>query len=251
MTDPGTPAMSDTETFVVQVAAPPAPPTLPSSLAGGALTFDGVNDYVNVPDSATLHSDRKLTVTGWFQVNTFDKAWQNIFWKGNSATETNYSHREYGLWVNSWGTLHFASTPVSKIGVSQIVTSTPNYVSPSLLQPQRWYHFATVIDADANFMRMYVDGELLAETTYDASGIRDTTGPLRFGGGEGNYLERFGGRDQYLERRPHPGRDPRRHVASPCRQRAGPDGLLGLRRRRPARPLLDRTGHGNDGVYGR
>jgi hypothetical protein len=150
----------------------------PPADAGSALRFDGAGDYVEIPDSDTLHSDRQLTVAGWFLVESFDKAWQNIFWKGNTPDYTvGAENREYGLWVNSTGFLYFSSTPESRIGVGELLAIT----EAEKVTSGQWYHFAAVIDANAGFMQIYLDGELAVESPYDPSGIRDTTGPLRFG----------------------------------------------------------------------
>jgi len=166
-------------------------PTQPPE-SGSTLKFDGLDEYIEIPDSPTLHSDRQLTVSGWFKADTLNRGWQNIVWKGNSPDcTTGCENREFGLWLGDSGSLNFHSAPVSMIGSGNLLLTTPTFAVPG-----RWYHFAAVIDADENYMRVYIDGELIAERTYDPSGIRDTTGPLMFGqnpGGDGNGRERFGG----------------------------------------------------------
>ena len=112
-------------------------PFISPGSAGNALRFDSPQEYVKIPDSPTLHSDRQLTVAGWFLVEGYDKEWQNIFWKGNTPECTSgCENREYGLWVNYQGYLHFASTPISQVGYSQLTISTESgvrddrYVAP-------------------------------------------------------------------------------------------------------------------------
>ncbi|MBL8483634.1 MAG: LamG domain-containing protein, partial [Rhodocyclaceae bacterium] len=91
------------------------------------------------------------------------------------------------LWLNSQGYLYFSSTPVARVGVGELTLSTPN----GSIQAGQWYHFAAVISTSGNHMRIYVNGRLLAERAYDASGIRDTGGPLRIGQAPGwdNYFK--------------------------------------------------------------
>ncbi len=144
---------------------------------GTGLEFDGVNDYVEVLDSSSLHSDRELTVEGWFKLNAFDERWQSIYWKGNPGCGTGCERREYTFWVRNNGLLHFTSTPVSRIGVGQLACNAP----AGTIQTNQWYHFATIISADGNYMKTYLNGELKASCGYDTSGIRDTTGPFRIG----------------------------------------------------------------------
>jgi hypothetical protein len=146
---------------------------------GRALDFGSSGSGVEIADSPTLHSDRQLTVAGWLKVNRFgpDNYWQSVIWKGNSPDcTTGCENREFSLWVGGRGFLHLTSTPVSQVGAGQLYLNTPD-----LLQPGEWHHFAAVIDADADRMQIYVDGQLQVQGPYEASGIRDTTGPLRFG----------------------------------------------------------------------
>lgn len=147
-----------------------------ADVVDGAIQFDGSNDFISVPDSPTLHSDRQLTVSGWFKADNFIRAEQAIFFKGDAPEISNRSNREYGLFLDNDGFLYFHSTPVSGIGVGPVRIETPRFAEAG-----RWYHFAAVIDADAGIVRLFVDGKLLASGDYDTSGIRDTTGDLLFG----------------------------------------------------------------------
>ncbi len=147
--------------------------------AGTSLHLDGIDDFVEVPDSPSLHSDRQLTFEGWFNIDDINHAvWQNIFHKGNypEGNEPGVSNREYGLWVNSAGYLHFASTPADRVGVGQFAISSAS----GLIRSGEWHYFAAVIDADAREMRLYLDGELVGSRSYNPAGIRETSGPLRF-----------------------------------------------------------------------
>jgi len=142
------------------------------------LHFDGTDDHVSIPDSPALHSDRQLTISGWFRTEGFPRQWQNIFWKGNTPDCTvGCENREYALWLNGNGHLAFSSTPETRIGVGELGVGT----APGTIQIGQWYHFAAVLDSDANRMRIYVNGELKADGPYATSNIRTTTGPLNFG----------------------------------------------------------------------
>jgi prepilin-type N-terminal cleavage/methylation domain-containing protein len=145
---------------------------------GKALNFNGASSYVESPDTPSLHSDRAITIVGWFITNAFDKTWQSIYWKGNTPDcTTGCENREYALWLHSTGFLHLTSTPVDRVGVGQHACNTPS----GTITTGKWYFFATVISSDGNFMRTYVNGELKANCRYSTAGIRDTTGPLRIG----------------------------------------------------------------------
>jgi len=142
------------------------------------LFFDGIDDYIEVPASASLHSESSLTIIGditpWGYGN---KPWHNFVWKGNSPNGSiNCEYREYGVWINSGGLIHFASTPEDRIGKGQLTLST------SEKNVQGRTIFAFVIDSKKGVMKTYVNGKKAAEGPYSKSGIRKTTGPLTIGG---------------------------------------------------------------------
>ena len=148
-----------------------------------AFAYNGANQFAQVPNSAALHSDRQVTVVGWFMANRMTNQWQNIFWKGNSPDNTggvNYDNREYVLWLNSSGFLQFGSTPVNRIGTGQLGTNSPNLVTSNV-----WYHFAAVVNSDQNHMRLYLNAQLVVEAPYSTANIRTTTGPLVSGSAPG------------------------------------------------------------------
>ena len=147
--------------------------------SGRSLQFDGADDFVEIPNSPSLHSDRQLTVESWFKIDDLSHtAWQNIFHKGNypDGSQPGFSDREYALWVNSAGYLHFSSTPTDRVRIGQLTVESPS----GLVRSGEWHHFAGVIDADAGLMQLYLDGELVGSRTYNTAGIRSTNGPLRF-----------------------------------------------------------------------
>ncbi len=143
---------------------------------GQAFSLDGVNDYVEVPDSANLHSN-EITVKGWFKVDNLNSpsTWQNIYWKGDTPDCTaGCANREYTLWLHNSGQLAFASAPV---GSSQLVVWSPT----GTVAAGQWYHFATVISTSGNSMQLYINGVLIGSVSYPSVGMQTTTGPLRFG----------------------------------------------------------------------
>ena len=65
------------------VGNPAWPPS--SGKIRGALQFDGAGDYVETPHRADLDLTTKITLGAWIRVGTFDKAWQAIVTKSDSA----------------------------------------------------------------------------------------------------------------------------------------------------------------------
>ena len=150
--------------------------------AGEALHFDGSDNFVTAPDSPALHSSDAITVSGWFKVDGFPRTWQTIFFKGNSPdTISGNTDREFALFLNSAGYLQLSSTPLDRVTSSALAAQTAN----GLVQASQWYHFDAEISASGNFMRLYLNGVLVAQSAYDTSGIRDTTGPFQLGAAPG------------------------------------------------------------------
>ncbi|MEI9924494.1 MAG: DUF4347 domain-containing protein [Bradyrhizobium sp.] len=188
--------------------------------SGNALHFDG-NDFVEMADSPTLHSSSDLTISGWFKADGFPRTWQNIFFKGDAPdTISNGPNREFGLWLNSAGYLDFSSTPVSQVNTAQDELDTAS----GLIKAGQWYHFDAEISASGNFMRLYLNGELVAQRAYDPSGIRDNhrTSQDRTSARVGQFLSGHHRRGGGVERYPYARPDPHRHVSEPQRQRGGP-----------------------------
>lgn len=142
------------------------------------------NPIVEVSNSPSLHSDRALTIAGWFKSDVFDQTWQCLFWKGNTPDcTTSCENREYALWLNSGGYLWFTSTPTDRIGVGELNLGNAS----GSIRPGSWYHFATVLDCDASRMQIWINGELQAEGPYNSAGIRTSQGSLYLGGLPANW----------------------------------------------------------------
>ncbi len=145
-------------------------------IAGGlALTN---NQYAEIANSATsLHSDRQISIAGWFKLSNLTPEWQRVFFKGNPDCGTNCDNREYSLWVRNDGLLHLASTPADRIGTGQTVCNS----TAGTIQANQWYHFAAVLNSDANSMKSYINGAEVAGCSYSTSNIRTTNGNFQIG----------------------------------------------------------------------
>ncbi len=51
----------------------------------GALLFDGVDDYVFIPNESNFDITDEITVSAWIKVTAFDRPWQAIVTKGDTA----------------------------------------------------------------------------------------------------------------------------------------------------------------------
>jgi parallel beta-helix repeat protein len=107
----------------------------------GALEFDGFNDCVFIPNESRFDITDQVTVSAWIKVNAFERDWQSIVTKGDSAwrlhrlRDTNSIAFNCNLYPNSWGAK-------GSINVNN----------------GQWHHVAGVYDETQAYL--YVDGVL-------------------------------------------------------------------------------------------
>jgi hypothetical protein len=135
---------------------------------GGALTFDGVNDWVTVADNASLDLSTAMTVEAWVRPTALGAGvWRTILLKegtGNMA---------YELYANN-----DVSRPAA---YATFGTTIRGITGTAALALNTWTHVATTYDG-AN-QRFYVNG-VLVRTLARTGSIIATAGPLHIGGNE-------------------------------------------------------------------
>ncbi|MCP4507227.1 MAG: hypothetical protein GY826_12670 [Fuerstiella sp.] len=143
---------------------------MPGVYSSHGVSFPTNSDsYVEIPDSSELTSATAQTVTGWFKVDDLSVL-QSIYYNGDqNNNDTALQNRENTLWVYPDGSMHLAAAPEN--AGTQTTVTTP----AGLVQEGRWHHFATVLDATAGSMAIYLDGNLVVTGIY---------GPTLWSGGD-------------------------------------------------------------------
>jgi prepilin-type N-terminal cleavage/methylation domain-containing protein len=115
-----------------------------------ALRFDGVDDYVEIPASASLHIRRNLVWELWFKADQVTGASRTLI---DQESNLNFLQLNNGkIWFNLVGT-----------GGAPIATSpTTRLESDASIVPGRWCHLVAAYDGVK--MYLYIDGVLDNET---------------------------------------------------------------------------------------
>ena len=142
---------------------------------GRALSFDGIDDYVELPIGSLIASLSDVTVAMW--INLADGtsiSWQRAWDFGSTSTG---GYMFLAPRMNTAGAIRFAISPAG--GDESLVDSPENL-------PADWHHVAATIDSASMTMSLYVDGTLAV------SGATETL-PQDLGTTTQNWL----GRSQY------------------------------------------------------
>ncbi|SVD27327.1 uncharacterized protein METZ01_LOCUS380181, partial [marine metagenome] len=136
-----------------------------SGVSGHSLSFDGVNDYVEIPNqsSATSVFEYAFTSTAWVKVTGGSGTNRNIL------TNAQMSGDGYILQVTNEN--QFSGIIDLQSGWSTVWGST-------VVNPNTWYHFA--FSYDGSSLKLYVNGELDGENSNVSGEIIDPVGNSSF-----------------------------------------------------------------------
>ena len=154
-----------------------AGPMWATGQVGKALSFDGVDDYVEVPDSSSLDITNAITIEAWFyNYGNIDPQmrWQRIIHK-------NY-RKNYEMWIDS-------STRLLQFRIGSGVGTTADTLSSgTTIQFNEWYHVAAVYDGSN--MYLYLNGGLSNSKSTSIPSLGITTDPVIIGN-VGNDISAF------------------------------------------------------------
>lgn len=132
---------------------------------GGALSFDGVNDFVSVADSPSLDLTNSLTISAWVRPTTIAD-WRTVILKEGSATGLAYALYSSTNNNRPGGYLEIGGVDRELKGTASVVTTA-------------WRHLALTYDGTT--MRIYVDG-VLRGSRAQTGATATSAGELKIGG---------------------------------------------------------------------
>jgi hypothetical protein len=130
--------------------------------ANKAATADGTDDYISVPDSATL-SPAQVTVEAWVKVNAYTGSFPRIVSKDSSYELTMYTY------AGGQGRLEWKITNTSNV----VTVATTAYADRLL--PGNWYHIVGVYNGTA--AKVYINGVEKASSAATGN-LKNTSLPL-------------------------------------------------------------------------
>lgn len=141
-----------------------------------AVAYDGTDDYVNVPDDATLQLTDTGTLEAWIYVTAFPAVQGSIISKGDT-------NDGYDLSIDSTGNVLFSLyTSGPPISTTTVTTTAP------VIALNTWYHVSATWDGivgagHSNYMSLYINGVLDPDPATASTQVSgDTTGsPLTIG----------------------------------------------------------------------
>ncbi|MHB1483656.1 MAG: LamG domain-containing protein, partial [Saccharofermentanales bacterium] len=156
--------------------------TYAAGKSGNCVSLDGVNDYVNIPNTANLTGMGQMTLSCW--VNMSQLPAQNYVVVGKDSSDASYR-----IVINSSGQGHFV---VATSGSSWYSAGT--YASfTSSLSLNTWYHIVGTYDG--NYVRVYINGALAGTGSQPLQGtIAAGTSPLRIGYKSASTIDYYKGK---------------------------------------------------------
>ena len=145
---------------------------------GKALSFDGVDDYVEVPDSPELSPTQAISISIWLKSNTAQTA-KGVITKGPISGDYDYM-----LYFSGNGTV-----PLFYIKNSE---GTSDSVGADFVWADgKWHHYVGIFDGDKLYL--YIDGTLKGWKDTSLTDIRDSSNPLQIGRGWSSSNPYFSG----------------------------------------------------------
>jgi len=142
---------------------------------GKAMSFDGLNDYADLPIGSLVGTLNSTTVAAWVYFTNTGNAWQRVFDFGNAGAGT----------ANPNVYMFLSSNNGSRIVRFAIRTATVNEqaVNAPAALTTGWHHVAIVIDSATMRLQLYQDGT-------PAAGAATTVLPKDLGVTTQNWLGR-------------------------------------------------------------
>jgi hypothetical protein len=144
---------------------------------GSALSFDGIDDYVNVPHDVSLNATDELTISAWVYFDgEYPIEYSSIVTKGDNAG-TSTVNNNYTLHSSGGGGFYLTATTSGGGGFQFVSANSP-------LSLDTWHHIAVTFNFDGadGEAKFYIDGSFINSVTSPLDGeLLPNDAPLTIG----------------------------------------------------------------------
>ncbi|MEL6635091.1 MAG: LamG-like jellyroll fold domain-containing protein [Bacteroidota bacterium] len=141
-----------------------------------ALSFDGQEEYLNLPHNANYDVGDGFTIEAWILA----EEWRDAIWQGSIVNKDNQSpDRGYAFRCGQNGSLSFV---MAVDNVWQEAFTGP------IMNTNQWHHVAVTVDQGT--ITLYIDGQEVANHSYSGTPTAASDMPVNIGASPG-----FGGRE--------------------------------------------------------
>lgn len=147
--------------------------------AGRGENFDGMDDYVTVADNPSVSPTGAITLEAWIKSDT-GQTGRDAINKGTAPGGYDYDYKLYFSGAGAAVQFYFKDSA----GAFDWLAATFSYAD------NQWHHYSAVFDGD--WMRLYIDGALVASKDTVLTNVRDSSNLLRLGHGwDGTFKGAF------------------------------------------------------------
>ena len=139
--------------------------SLTQRFQNGACSFNGIDDYLQIPDAPAFHNLNVVTLSVSFKPNARIGAWAKLVGKHHDGASGSF----YLIWEGNY--VRFSAITPSQYG---------GIVSGNLLDGN-WHHACGVYDG--HLLSLYVDGHLVSSSP-NSGPIKETSYPITMGRSE-------------------------------------------------------------------
>ena len=123
-------------------------------VAGGALSFGGTDEYINIPDNATLDVTDTISISVWVKTS-YSAANQTVICKNETAND----RPNYNIDILTDGKVRFFGY--------EVASAKGNTTGTSDVNDGNWHHIVGTFDGTD--WKIYIDGALSSTTTDSAT----------------------------------------------------------------------------------
>ena len=139
-------------------------------LANASYYFDGINDFILVPDDSTLDLTSSFTISSWFNSSSFGIV--NMIISKHDASLGNSGTYTLGLWQAGSQLVNFQATPNFNASTYPGINGQVN--------TNTWRNFVVTYNKSIDILSYFIDGNLIFSTNIIFT-IQNNTQPVRIG----------------------------------------------------------------------